>query len=194
MEITSKDLQDQEKMKFLIKIKNSIDGLELQRSRICASSGISAVHDAGYYMILLRRLYREIEEIAKCDSRIANLKGKNKGLYQKIKMRDDFEHGVEEEVQLDKEILIDLGIISKESSGNIRIQASVHRKGDSISIISGNILWDMSQDHQTFLKMVTEFVSLYPFKDRLIPKQLNSNKLGMKYARKFNYKKDVIII
>lgn len=56
MEFSSKDLQDQEKMKSLMKIKNFIDGLELQRSRICASSGISAVHDAGYYMILLRRL------------------------------------------------------------------------------------------------------------------------------------------
>jgi hypothetical protein len=172
MEITSKDLQDQGKMKFLMKIKNSIDGLELQRSRICASSGISAVHDAGYYMILLRRLYREIEEIAKCDSRIANLKGKNKGICQKIKMRDDFEHGVEKDVQLDKEILIDLGISSKESSGNVRIQTSVYKKGDSISIISGNILWDMSQDHQIFLKMVTEFVSLYPFKNEKHPSDI----------------------
>lgn len=170
MEFNSKDLQDQEKIKFLMKMKNFIDGLELQRSRICASSGISAVHDAGYYMILLRRLYREIEEIAKRDSRIANLKGTNKGLYQKIKMRDDFEHGVKKDVQLDRKILIDLGIIGRESSGNVQIQTSVHKKGDSISIISGDVVWDMSQDHQIFLKMVTEFVSLYPFRDKLIPK------------------------
>jgi len=92
-------------------------------------------------------------------------------------MRDDFEHGVEKGVQLDKEILIDLGIINKESSGNVQIQASVHKKGDSISIISGDIIWDMSQDHQIFLKMVTEFVSFYPFKDRLIPTQLTYKQL-----------------
>lgn len=164
MKISGEDFQDQEKMKFRIKIKNYVNALELQHSRICASSGMSAVHDAGYYKTLLRRLYREIEEIARYDSRVANLKGKNKALYQKIKMRDDFEHGVEKDVQLDKEILIDLGIISKESSGNVRIQTSVHKKGNSISIISGDILWDMSQDHQAFLKTVTEFVSLYPFK------------------------------
>lgn len=164
MEISSEDFQNPEKMKFLMKIKNFIHGLELQRSRIYES--LSIVHDAGYYMILLRRLYREIEEIAKCDSRIANLKGKNKDLYKKIKMRDDFEHGVEKDAQLDKEILIDLGIISKNFSGNIRIQTSVHRKGDSISLISGNILWDMLRDHQIFLKMVKEFANLYPFTKR----------------------------
>jgi len=84
---------------------------------------------------------------------------------------------VEKGVQLDKEILINLGIISMESSGNVQIQTSVHKKGDSISIISGDIIWDMSQDHKIFLKMVTEFVSLYPFKDRLIPTQLTYKQL-----------------
>lgn len=99
-------------------------------------------------------------------SRVANLKGKNKGLYQKIKMRDDFEHDVKKGVQLNKEILNGLGIICTESYGNVQIQTSVFKKGDSISIISGDVIWDMSQDHQFFLKMITEFISLYPFKDR----------------------------
>ena len=124
MKINIEDLQDLDKMKFLMKIKNNMDGLELQRSRISASSGISAIHDVDYYMILLRRLYREIEETAKSDSRIANLKGKNKYLFLKIKMRDDFEHNVKKDAQIDNKILIDRGITNKESFENIRIQTS----------------------------------------------------------------------
>lgn len=169
MKINVEDFQDQMKMKFLLKIKKWIYGLELQLLRISAPSNDSAVHDAGYHMILLRRLYREIEERAKCDSRVANLKGKNKELCQKIKMRDDFEHGVEKDAQMDKEILVGLGILCKESAGNFRIQTSIFKKGDSISIISGKIIWDMLLDHQAFLKMINEFVSFYPFKSCLKP-------------------------
>lgn len=44
MEFSGKDLQDQEKMKFLMKVENSINGLELQRTRICDSLGTNAVH------------------------------------------------------------------------------------------------------------------------------------------------------
>lgn len=173
MEICIKDLHDQEKMQFLMEIKNCIDGIELQRSRICAFQ--TAVHDAGYYMILVRRLYRKIEEKASCDSRVANFKGKHKGLCSKIKMRDDFEHDVINNLQLDKETLVGLGIISKESSGNIQIHTSVHKNRGSITIISGNIQWDMKQDHQAFLKMIEGFVNLYPFKNT-VQQQSSSSK------------------
>jgi hypothetical protein len=156
--------KDKSKYEFLIEIKNHIDGLELQRSRIYASSDISAVHDAGYYMILLRRIYREIEKMAEHDSRVANLKGKYRNLYPKIKIRDDFEHTVKKMAQIDRKTLIELGITCKESSGNIFIQTSVCKNADSILIISGDNLWDMSCDHQAFLNMVAEYVKLYPFK------------------------------
>ncbi len=74
MKINFKDLQDQNKMEFLSGIDNCIKEIELKRSRIYALSKNSAMHDAGYYMILLRRLYRKIEEITEYNSRVANLK------------------------------------------------------------------------------------------------------------------------
>lgn len=160
MNINIDDLQDPEKMRFLMKMKTSMDGLEIQRSRIYDPAG---KHDAGYYMIFLRRLYREIEETAKSDSRIANLKGKNKHLYPKIKIRDDFEHNVEKDLQIDKKILVDRGIISKDSDGNIQIQTSLSRKGSSILIISGDQCWDLEKDHQDFCEIIEKYLKLYPF-------------------------------
>ena len=147
-------IQDNEKLKFLNEINQNINALQLQHSRIHTQR--TKVHDADFYMILLRRFYRKIEKNATSDSRVANLKGKYKNLCIKIKMRDDFEHGVKKDNQLEKKQLIDLGIINKKFSGTVQIQISVLKN----SIVSGNIRWNLTKDHQTFVKMMKEFVSL----------------------------------
>jgi hypothetical protein len=53
---------------------------------------IDPLHDADFYFILLRRLYRIVEEEAKINSRVANLKGQYRDLYPKIHIRDHVEH------------------------------------------------------------------------------------------------------
>ena len=79
-----------EKINFQFDIENKIKGLELQKQRISthvSSVGTptaSPVHDVDFYTILLRRLYRELEEVARYDSRVANLIGKNKILLKKM--------------------------------------------------------------------------------------------------------------
>jgi len=155
------DLRNPEKMTFLCEIENDLGGLELQRSRVYENR--HAVHDAGYYMILLRRLYRKIEDAAKRSSHVANFKGKFIKLFLKIKIRDDFEHGVKKDSLIDKKILIDYGIVSENSSGDIRIQTSVLRRDDSICIVSDDKYWDLGNDHQSFCKIIEEFIGLYPY-------------------------------
>jgi hypothetical protein len=171
------ELYDQNKVEFILKMKNITNSLELQRSRIYDASNLNILHDVGYYMTLLRRAYREIQQSMKFDSRVAYLNGLNKELFKKIKMRDDFEHGVEKDDQVDRETLIQLGIVSKESSGTIRIRTSVFTTRGHVLIISGKIIWNMSLDHQSFLKIFQEFIDFYPFKDGLIRVELKYKQL-----------------
>lgn len=137
--------------------------LDLQLSRICEDSGAS-LHDADFYMVLLRRIWRILEETAKINSRVANLKGKYRKLYQKIKIRDHFEHKDKDMiVPSDKELLVKTGVLSKESKGNIQIQICLVKGKDSISIISGARSWDIKNDHQIFCELIKEFIKLFPF-------------------------------
>ena len=144
-------------MKFLMTIKYHIDGLELQRSRIYHPSSKDQNHDSDYYMILIRRVYREIENAASMDSRIANLKGKYKDLLAKIKIRDHFEHNVETKIPLGIEKAISLGLADADSIGKIYVKTCVVQKNDSFSIVSGNIEWDLSKDHPTFIEAAEKF-------------------------------------
>lgn len=163
MKIDINDYQDPLKMEFLMSVKAEMEGLEIQRTRISDILSKYLVHDAGYYMIILRRIYREIEKKSAQDSRVANLKGKYKNLCKKIKMRDHFEHKAKSNAQADKQLLTRLGIINKEVSGNIRIHCSVIKNSDSIFIVSEDLEWDMAKDHQTFIQMVDGYINLYPF-------------------------------
>lgn len=73
-----------EKELFVSDVSSLIAGLELQRKRIFnlpqikQSFLISPIHDVDFYVIILRRIFRKIEDVAKEDSRVANLKGKIK--------------------------------------------------------------------------------------------------------------------
>ena len=123
MKINIQDLQDQEKMKFLMEMEEArVDGLELQCLRIYASSSISNVHDEGFYFILLRRIYREIENRVS-DSRVANFKGQHKEFFKKLKIRDHFEHNVKPQSQLEFARLSELGI-SCEPGASVNIRTS----------------------------------------------------------------------
>ncbi|MFH1694651.1 MAG: hypothetical protein ABH880_02775 [Patescibacteria group bacterium] len=148
----------QEKMIFQSGIEAEINGLNFQRERIFTKPEpnqdgirVSPVHDADFYMILLRRLYRAIEKAAQYDSRIANLKGKYRELTKKIKIRDHFEH------EVDMETIPAL-------DGGIKVVTSVMINPTSPHIISGDQRWLLNEDHERFISLVKEFAELFPFK------------------------------
>jgi len=153
-----------EKQLFQMHLKSKIAGLNFQRQRIFIhpqenlKRGVSPVHDVDYYVILLRRIYREIERLAKIDSRVANLKGQHKQLVKKIRIRDHFEHGI--------------GFEELPVSGPLDLPGLKISKGAKIStslvgrfIVSGNLHWDLETDHDAFVKMANEFLQLHPFRE-----------------------------
>ena len=156
-------------IEFTMKIKKIISGLELQKLRIFNSS--SKIHDADYYIILLRRAYRIIEDFATKDSRVANFKGKNTNLFKKIKIREHFEHEIKPKSRLNNKELSDFRIVSPDSSLNIHIRTSLVQKNNSFSIVSGDIIWDLSEDHLAFIKKFDEFIKLYPFQNKHVCKK-----------------------
>jgi len=159
MNICMQDLQNLEKMKFLMRIKYGVDGLAMQISRI---NELFNVLDADIYIIILRRLYREIEDCSS-DARIAKIIRQNKSLFEKIKIRDHFEHNIEtKKSQLYKNRLAEIGI-NCDSGASVNIMTSMFRKSDTIVIVSGNIEWNLQNDHKKFLEIIEMFVILYPF-------------------------------
>ncbi|MCI0381573.1 MAG: hypothetical protein L0207_00765 [Chlamydiae bacterium] len=174
MALTSQGVKD---IKFQEKIKVSLQSLEIQRSRIFDPSSKCPLHDVDFYLIILRRLYRQIEDLSTHDSRVANFKGKNAKLFQKILLRDDFEHGPKELIpQLSKEKLSQLGIIDAKSKINLTIIKCLKIKKDSIIIFSGDKTWDLKKDHENFIQVIDEFISLYPYKRNLnLPKKVEEN-------------------
>jgi hypothetical protein len=173
---------ERNKAMFLSEINSGLNGLEFQRDRIFKpqSNGnirISPVHDADFYVVLLRRLYRRVEETAGYDSRVANLKGKYKNLLEKIKIRDHFEHGVDLEKlpSTDATQLPQLKFSVAAAIANIKIVTSVFINKDSAYIVSGNFKWDLYQDHETFIGLIRETTALYPF--------MNQNKYPVNDAK-----------
>ena len=89
-------------------MKNLLSRLLIQRRRFlrattklkndCKRKNPYVHHDLDYYLVISRRLYRFVQELAEKNSRIANIKGKKeyKGLYEKLKMRDHTEHPPED--------------------------------------------------------------------------------------------------
>lgn len=150
--------KERQKLLFLSEIESGIKRLDFQRKRILEwnfknnFNGINVNHDADFYMILLRRLFRRIENIARRDSRVANLKGKFSYLYKKIKIRDHFEH----EIDYKKIPQIYPG------SGIICIGGVVINKTNP-HIISGDQKWLLNEDHENFKELLKEFISFFPF-------------------------------
>lgn len=187
--------KERQRILFVYDINSELRGLEFQKSRIfnqadSREAGISPVHDADFYVILLRRLYRRIEKSASCDSRVANLKGQYNTLVGKVKIRDHFEHGVD----LDKMPIADLSDIPAIKNSiasqiaNIKIVTSVFINKNSAKIVSGSFQWDLYKDHNAFNKMVQEFSVLFPFKTPQIKKQ-NLSVICQKIMKKlFNFR------
>lgn len=152
--ITDQEKLEIEKMRFSSEIQSEIVSLDFQCDRILQSSsiqnnGVKPTHDADFYMILLRRLYRRMED-AQHDSRVANLKGKFDGLHKKIKIRDHFEH----EVDFDN---------FPQYSPGIFIVGGLVINGDQSHIVSGDKKWFLFADHDQFKTLLSDFVKLYPF-------------------------------
>ena len=154
-------------MLFQHEVESKLNSLEFQRKRILNTphkelweKKISPVHDVDFYVILLRRLFRQIESTATYDSRVANLKGKNIDLVKKIKIRDDFEHGIDLENLLPVDVAnLPAGTISAPLGANIKIATSLMND----EIVSGALKWSLNKDHQSFVQLMVEFVKLYPF-------------------------------
>lgn len=135
--------------------RSLLDRLNFQRQRILEPfdpDGFmsKANHDADFYMVILRRIYRIIESLAISDSRVANLKGKHSGLFCKIKIRDHFEH----EIDYEKLPFISPGV---------KVSCCVIINKSSAKIISGDKEWHLNNDHNQFIKVVEEVQNLYPY-------------------------------
>jgi len=149
---------ERQKMLFSSEIESEIKGLDFQRERIFEffpnnkANSPNPTHDADFYMILLRRLYRRIED-AQHDSRVGNLKGKSQELHKKIKIRDHFEHEINLETfpQVAPGFTVIGGVVVNQTNPHI---------------ISGDQKWLLNEDHEKFKDLLMEFVQLYPFSDK----------------------------
>ncbi|PJC30798.1 hypothetical protein CO051_04915 [Candidatus Roizmanbacteria bacterium CG_4_9_14_0_2_um_filter_39_13] len=151
-------------MRFVFEIESKIRGLDFQRKRIFEffpnndPESPKPTHDADFYMVLLRRLYRRIEN-EQYDSRVGNLKGRFSGLHKKIKIRDHYEHDINYKTfpHITPGIMIVCGVVINKTNPHI---------------ISGDKKWLLNEDHEKFKNLLSEFVKLYPFAPK--PKQKTS--------------------
>jgi len=168
-----------EKDEFLSRIESELNRLEFQHSRIFENStSISPMHDADFYIVLLRRLYRQLEKVAGYDSRVANLNGEYRDLVVKIKIRDHFEH----EIDLEKLQSTDVTGFPEFKNyvfpaiANVKIVTSVFINKDSAFIMSGNFKWDLYKDHKMFINLIKKFASFYPFSKNKLMANINLRK------------------
>ena len=160
MDDTEKKFLGIDEKSFLSDANSKINGLDFQLTRIFSGPpmprGVSPVHDVDHYVVLLRRVYREIEKQSRIDSRVANLKGKYGELVKRIKIRDHFEHGFDFET---------LPAVNPISNPHLQIGSGVKIATSLIgqTIISGSFAWKLPEDHVEFKKMFDEYVRLFPF-------------------------------
>lgn len=110
-------------------------------------------HDLHYYFVMARKIYGFIQEAAKNNSKVANLKGNKKyrDLYKKVKIRDHYEHPPRD---LDKFPSI---------SPQLKTIRSVAVNKNEIVIHSGDQTWNMSTDHKRFRELIGEFLGAANF-------------------------------
>ena len=175
--ITEEEKQEIKKMQFALKIRSEIRDLDFQRERILKvfqnndSEKPGPTHDADFYMILLRRLYRRIEN-EQHDARVGNLKGKFNGIHKKIKIRDHYEHNINYKAfpQITPGITIIGGVVINETNSHI---------------VSGNQKWLLNEDHKKFTDLLLEFAKLYPFASKSKEKQSLMCRIMRKLFNKF---------
>jgi len=143
---------EQTKHLLVSKVNSGINALEFQKTRILKKEfmplGVPPTHDADFYMVILRRLFRIVEKTAKTDSSVANLKGKYQHLYSKIKVRDHFEHGV------------DCSEIPDEVPG-IKFICCLVNSEQNPYVLSGNQKWFLKEDHKAILDLMNQFLQIF---------------------------------
>ena len=175
--ITEEEKREIEKMRFVSEIESEIRDLDFQHKRIFEFSPNNdperpkPTHDADFYMVLLRRLYRRIEN-EQHDSRVGNLKGKLHGIHEKIKIRDHYEHDINYET-------------FPHITPGIMIVGGVVINGANSYIVSGNQKWLLNEDHEKFKNLLSEFAKLYPFAPKPKQKQSRICRLIKKLFNKF---------
>jgi len=141
----------QNKLITISEVQSYINGIEFQKNRILNQSlqgaDVSPTHDADFYMVILRRLYRIIEQHSETNSAVANLKGKFQHLYKKIKIRDHFEHEVNHKTfpQITPGITVVGGLVVNDTNPHI---------------ISGDQQWLLIDDHNSVIDLANQFVIL----------------------------------
>ena len=144
-------------------MKRELEGLvarlSIQRRRLLTaakkegrrSSTSYTHHDMDYYLILARRLYRLVQNLAKEDSKTANIKGKKeyRNLYKKLKMRDHSEHPPRD---FSKFPSITLG-------SPIKAIHSIAVSNGKVVIFSGDQTWDMDEDDTRLVGLVREVIT-----------------------------------
>ncbi|MFZ1292436.1 MAG: hypothetical protein WAR79_20255 [Melioribacteraceae bacterium] len=151
-------MTDEERQTHLLisEVESGINALEFQKKRmlnyeLLLNENVSPTHDADFYMVVLRRLFRIIEKYAKNDSSVANLKGKFQHLYEKIKIRDHFEHEVNYEnfQQISPGIIVVCGLVNNQTNPHI---------------VSGDKQWLLFDDHKSIIDLMNQFLRLINMK------------------------------
>ncbi|MFH1533474.1 MAG: hypothetical protein ABID64_00910 [Nitrospirota bacterium] len=173
--LTEQDRKDIAKERFILEIESDIEKLDFQHQRIFEFFPKSTL-DADFYMILLRRLYRRIED-KQYDPRVANLKGKFKNLHKKIKIREHYEHFKIEDYknlpQAASGVVIACGVLINDTNQYIE---------------SGNQKWHLNDDHEKFKNSLREFAKLYPFAPKTPVKHSLICRMGHKLRKIFKCK------
>lgn len=143
-----------EKEKTIREIEDKIVRLNFQRDRVFNAirrnykrSWISG-HDIDFYFILLRRLFRKIDEDGETNSEIEELKEENEELFEKIRIRDSYEHDRDFNPE-DSVIKISKSLIINTINGtlSIKAQSGIHR-------------WNLTEDHNDFIEALRKATSI----------------------------------
>jgi len=136
---------------------DSLNKLNVGTAEALRELAESVNHDLSYYVVLLRRFYRQINLLSKIDKDIAKLKNDNTDFLEKIWIRDHFEHNLNvsavPSVTLIPSITVVRGLILNPKKEGI---------GVHIKVESGDIKWDMDKDHADFIKIAMQVIELCP--------------------------------
>lgn len=145
-------------MEFENDFRSFIDRLELQKERILTIPH-RGVHDADFYTMILRRIYRRFGLLGARNKEIARILDKDKVYFNKIRIRDDFD----KPEKVSKERTIEIKKLPKgfiHGEGQVSMFTSVLIKDDNAFIVSGEFIWNLNEDHKKLLSIVDKVINI----------------------------------
>lgn len=153
------------------RLNSIILGLKVQKTRIqnnpkmilIDNVPITSTHDADFYTIILRRVYRKIDKLAKELPEINKIHSENSEFFEKIRIRDHFdkmESSNWEDVEKIGESNVDhlktfQNAIFPAIAKVIILPMVIENK-----IISGPYEWDLEIDHTKLLKITNDVIAI----------------------------------